>query len=63
MSEPDGNYWYCLNHKRVEGREGCRAADRIGPFATENEAAHALELIQERNKRYDAEDEAESNGA
>jgi hypothetical protein len=63
MSEEDGSYWYCLKHHRVEGRSGCKAADRAGPFATEAEAANALQLIEERNKRYDAEEEAEQNGA
>jgi hypothetical protein len=46
-------YFYCLEHKTVETEEGCRAADRLGPYATRDEAEHALDKVQERNEEWD----------
>jgi hypothetical protein len=54
-------YWFCLKHHRVERYEDTDSANRIGPFATEAEAARALQTIAERNEKYDRED-AEWNG-
>lgn len=51
-------YWWCLDHKSVEGDNGCRAEVRLGPYPTEDAAAHALESVAERNRQLDAEDEA-----
>ena len=46
-------YWYCLTHHRVEGDEGCKSADRLGPYPTEAEASRALEKVQERNEAWE----------
>lgn len=46
-------YWFCLNHHTVEGATGCKAADRLGPYATHEEAARALEKVAERNEAWD----------
>lgn len=46
-------FWFCLTHHVVEPREGCRNADRLGPYATEAEAAAALENVQRRNEEWD----------
>lgn len=56
MSKLDGSFWYCVRHRRVEPYQGCKNADRIGPFQTETEAAHALETIAEREELYETED-------
>jgi len=45
----DEEFWYCLKHHQVETRQGCRNADRLGPYATADEAAHALDRVAERN--------------
>ena len=60
MSTEDrhGTFWFCLDHHAVEAFEGCGSHNRIGPFATEAEAAHALQTIAERERRYDQEDSA-----
>jgi hypothetical protein len=55
-------WWWCLKHQRVEPDLGCASTDRLGPFATPEEAARALQTVHERNARYDAEDEAWENG-
>jgi hypothetical protein len=46
-------YYFCLKHHSVEGAEGCPAGDRLGPYDTEDEAAHALEKVEERNREWD----------
>jgi hypothetical protein len=53
-----GTYWFCLDHHRAEPFEGCGSQNRIGPFDTEDAAAHALETIAARERRYDQEDAA-----
>ena len=50
MSE---EWFYCLKHDTVEPAEGCKAADRLGPYASQAEAARALEKVQERNEAWD----------
>ena len=46
-------FWYCLNHHRVEGQDGCAYKDRLGPYATEEEASRALEKARERTEAWD----------
>ncbi|HEV8055549.1 MAG TPA: hypothetical protein VGP51_03590 [Nocardioidaceae bacterium] len=50
MSE---QWYYCLEHHSVESEDGCKAADRLGPYASQAEAARALEKVQERNEAWD----------
>jgi hypothetical protein len=52
MSE-DTEFWFCLEHHRVEGRGGCPNRDRLGPYATEAEASRALAKVEERNESWD----------
>jgi hypothetical protein len=53
----DEQWFYCLDHRTVEPFEGCRAAVRIGPFATRAEAAKALETVDRRNREWDNDPE------
>ena len=46
-------YWFCLKHHTVEGEDGCRNADRLGPYDTSAEAARALDKVEERNEAWD----------
>ncbi len=48
-----GQYYWCLKHRRVEPFEGCKALDRLGPYPTMDDAAHALDRVKERNERWD----------
>lgn len=55
---PEQQWYYCLKHGRVEPREGCRAADRLGPYPSRETAARALDIARERTEeadRYDRE--------
>ena len=56
-TDPDKQWWYCLKHHQVEQGAGCPGKDRLGPFATAEEASHALELVQRRNEEWDAQDD------
>lgn len=50
-------YWWCVRHHRVESEANlCRAANRLGPYRTPEEASHAMEQVQERNEAWEAED-------
>lgn len=51
------SWYYCLEHQRVEPAEGCPNRERLGPYPTEAEAQHALELAAERSAAFDAQDE------
>ena len=33
------HWWYCLTHHEVEGDDGCPGKDRLGPYATREEAS------------------------
>ena len=49
--EPE--FWFCLTHHQVEGRDGCRNQDRHGPYPSAEAASHALERVAERNEEWD----------
>lgn len=53
MSDTEQEYWYCLKHSAVEPRQGCKNADRLGPYASRAEAGRALEKVEERNEAWD----------
>lgn len=55
----DGTWYYCLKHHQVEPFEGCKAADRLGPYRSPEEASQALERVAERNQEWDREEEDE----
>ena len=52
-SDQRPQWYYCLDHKRVEPHNGCRAEVRLGPYDTRAEAARALEKVEERNAEWD----------
>ena len=53
----DGEWYWYLRHRQVEPFHGCRAEDRLGPYATRGEASDALTRVRSRNKQWDREDE------
>ncbi|MCP2338567.1 hypothetical protein [Actinomadura rupiterrae] len=53
----DDAWWFCLKHQRVEHGPGCPDKDRMGPYATEAQAANALEEARARNEAWDAQDD------
>ena len=61
MSNGDEKYWYNLETRQVEFGMISPSADRVGPFDTEAEAAHAPEKLQERARAW-ADEEAAEDG-
>ncbi len=49
----EGQYYWCLEHHRVEPYDGCKAADRLGPYDTVDEAERAIQRVEERNEEWD----------
>lgn len=56
------DWYFCLDHHRVEPQEGCKPSQRLGPYPSEAEASRALEKVQERNAEWDADDEWNAEG-
>lgn len=44
-----GEWYYCLKHTKVEEGPECPAKNRLGPYATRDEAEHAMETAAGRN--------------
>ncbi|MEV0701330.1 hypothetical protein AB0I53_25945 [Saccharopolyspora sp. NPDC050389] len=51
-----GSWYFCLTHRQVEPKAGCRAAERLGPYPDRETAARALEIAEERTKAADETD-------
>jgi hypothetical protein len=47
-----GEWFYCIKHAKVEEGPECPAKDRLGPYASREEAARALETAEERNREW-----------
>lgn len=54
--ETQQRWYFCVRHQTVEPEDGCAAKDRLGPYATREEAAHAMDKVRERNEEWDASD-------
>ena len=48
-----GEWYYCLKHKKAEEGPECPSKERFGPYATREEAEHAMDLARERNLQWD----------
>ena len=58
MTEP-GRWYWCLHHRRAEPADAvCPAEDRLGPYASKDDAEHWQDRVQARNERWEAEDRA-----
>lgn len=49
----DDDWYYCLDHKTVEQFDGCKSANRLGPYPSRAEAEGALATVAERNEEWD----------
>jgi hypothetical protein len=57
MTSAPEQWWFCTIHNTVETSDTpCPGKDLLGPYATREEAAHALERVKERNEEWDAQD-------
>lgn len=59
MPEPtkDEHFWFNLKTQRVEFGRKTAAVDRIGPFLTAEDAAKALEIVRERSKQWQQQED------
>ena len=57
-ADADHQFWYNMRTGKVEQGPQSLSLDRVGPFATEVEAAHALEKLRENSAKW-AEEDAE----
>lgn len=57
----DDQYWYNTLTNEVEKGRQSPSPDRLGPFNTADEAAHAKETLKERSKAWAEEDAAEDD--
>jgi hypothetical protein len=48
-----GEFYYCLKHRKAEEGPECAGRNRLGPYATRQEAEHAIETVSERNRAWD----------
>ena len=55
---PTGPWFFCLKHHTVEDRDGCAERHRLGPYATREEAEHAVQSVAEREEKLTSEDRA-----
>jgi len=52
----DGDWWFDLGTKSaVQDNKAGKVADRLGPYASREEAERALEKVDERNEAYDSD--------
>jgi hypothetical protein len=61
MADEDLQWWYNSRTGEVERGKQSNALDRVGPFATEEEARHAPEKLRENAARWAAEDASDDN--
>ncbi|MEU6850136.1 hypothetical protein ABZ901_09435 [Actinacidiphila alni] len=50
-----GEWFYCIEHHKVEEGPECPAKDRFGPYATREEAQRAMDTAAERNLQWDTD--------
>ncbi|MFJ3902197.1 hypothetical protein [Streptomyces sp. NPDC090025] len=50
-----GEWYYCLEHHKVEEGPDCPAKNRFGPYASPEEAARAMETARDRNLEWDTD--------
>ncbi|MEE1939899.1 hypothetical protein V1L54_10850 [Streptomyces sp. TRM 70361] len=48
-----GEWFYCLEHHKVEEGPECPAKDRMGPYASRADAERAMETARERNAQWE----------
>lgn len=53
------SWHWCLDHKQVEEGLGCGSTTRLGPYATREQAAGAIERTRVRETQQEARDKAD----
>ncbi len=53
MSDDDEQWYYCLKHQTVEQGQSCANSERLGPYASREEAQAAISHAAERTQAWD----------
>lgn len=53
----DDQWWFDVVTGHVEHGPGSPNSERLGPYATKEEAEHALQRARERNEAWDAQED------
>lgn len=61
MADADNKWYFDLGTGEVSRGKKDSWTGRMGPYASKEEAAQALEIAKARNEAADAQDEAEEN--
>ncbi|MDX6257879.1 MAG: hypothetical protein QOJ11_4213 [Frankiales bacterium] len=56
VATDSGDYYFCMTHREVERGQGCRAADRMGPYPSAEAAASWQQSVEQRNEAADKAD-------
>ncbi|MBS3181214.1 MULTISPECIES: methionine aminopeptidase [Leucobacter] len=59
IDDPADTFWFNTRTGQVEDGPQSLSVDRIGPFATREEAARAEEIVAERARKWREEEAAE----
>jgi len=55
-ADSEHQFWYNMRTGKVEQGPQSQSIDRVGPFATELEASHALEKLRANSAKWAEED-------
>jgi hypothetical protein len=55
MSDDKQQWWFCMKHQSVEQDAGCGNTDRLGPYASAEDASHAYEKAAARSEAWDSD--------
>lgn len=62
MSADDQGWYWCMRHQTAEQGQGCRALDRLGPYATAEDARNWRQSVERRNRSWDDADDRWERG-
>lgn len=60
VSQAESKYWYNIRTGEVEFGFESPSVDRVGPFDSKEQAAHALETLRNNSERWASEDADEN---
>lgn len=60
VSQAESKYWYNIRTGEVEFGFESPSVDRVGPFDSKEQAAHALETLRSNSERWASEDADEN---
>lgn len=56
MDHMSQQWWYCMRHSTVEGEDGCANIHRMGPYASQDEAARALRTAADKSEAWEQDE-------